>query len=210
MAVQNPEHLDIEAFGGITPFDRPTPGQSLTNDPDNKYPWEQAPRFTNVQDATLAILEDCYSKENFEMIALSLADDMPVGNLASIILQEGFNQGAWNPDLLMLLIEPTMYILMSIAEKCGIDYLLYEGDTYESYDEDDDEAVKQTIEDLQGINSQMKQTLNLKDLKPVNITKQSVPEEVLERIEEVQPSEEIISLLDRKKKEPNSSLLARE
>ena len=87
---------------------------------------------------------------------------------------------------------------------------MYEGDTYESYDEDDDEAVKQTIEDLQGINSQMKQTLNLKDLKPVNITKQSVPEEVLERIEEVQPSEEIISLLDRKKKEPNNSLLARE
>jgi hypothetical protein len=144
------------------------------------------------------------------MIALSLADDMPVSNLAAIILQEGFNQGAWNPDLLMLLIEPTMYILMSIAEKCEIDYLLYEGDTYDSYDEDDDEAIKQTIQDLEGINSHMKQTLNLKDLKPSNITKQSVPEEVLEIIEETQPSEEIVSLLERKKKEPNNSLLARE
>jgi hypothetical protein len=99
---------------------------------------------------------------------------------------------------------------MSIAEKCEIDYLLYEGDTYDSYDEDDDEAIKQTIQDLEGINSHMKQTLNLKDLKPSNITKQSVPEEVLEIIEETQPSEEIVSLLERKKKEPNNSLLARE
>jgi hypothetical protein len=210
MTIQNPEHLDIESFGGITPFHRPTPGQSLTNDPDNKYPWEKPPRFTNVKDATMALVEDCYSKENFEMIALSLADDMPVSNLAAIILQEGFNQGAWNPDLLMLLIEPTMYILMSIAEKCEIDYLLYEGDTYDSYDEDDDEVNLKVAKDLKGMNAKLREELSLKDLKPSNITKQSVPEEVLEIIEETQPSEEIVSLLERKKKEPNNSLLARE
>ena len=124
MAVQNPEHLDIEAFGGLSPFNRPVPGQSLTNDPTNKAPWESPPTFTTVQDATVALVEDCFSEENFEMIALALADDMPVGNLAAIILQEGFNKGAWNADLLMMLMEPLMYILMAIAEKCDIDLSL--------------------------------------------------------------------------------------
>ena len=151
MAVQNPEHLDIEAFEGLSPFNRAVPGQSLTNDPANKAPWESPPTCTTVQDATVALVEDCFSEENFKMIALSLADGMPVGNLAAIILQEGFNKGAWNADLLMMLMEPLMYILMAIAEKCDIDYLLYEGDTYESYeDEDNPEEVVKNVKSMSG------------------------------------------------------------
>ena len=209
MAVQNPEHLDIEAFGGVTPFDRPIPGQSLTNDPEAKRPYEQPPKFTDVENATMSILADSYEEENFRMIALSLADGMPVGNLAAIILQEGFNQGAWNPDLMMLLMEPTMYILMSIAEKCGLDYLLYEGDTYEEDDVDDD--PEQVLENVQGMAGKLRQELSLKDLKPAKIRKESLPEEALEIIEETEPSPELISLLERREEpEPeNDSLLAR-
>ena len=209
MAVQNPEHLDIEAFGGISPFDRPVPGQSLTNDPTNKYRWEQPPTFTTVQDATVALVEDCFSEENFKMIALSLADGMPVGNLAAIILQEGFNQGAWNTDLLMLLMEPLMYIIMAIAEKCGIDYLIYEGDTYESYeDEDDSEEV---VKNLKSMSGNIRENLALKDIRPTQISKKSVPEKVLEKIEQFEPPPEIISLLERRKQEKQpESLLERE
>ena len=32
-----------------SPFDTPTPGQSLTDEPGN-YPWEHAPQFTDVED----------------------------------------------------------------------------------------------------------------------------------------------------------------
>ena len=209
MAVQNPEHLDIEAFEGLSPFNRPVPGQSLTNDPANKAPWESPPTFTTVQDATVALVEDCFKEENFKMIALALADDMPVGNLAAIILQEGFNKGAWNADLLMMLMEPLMYILMAIAEKCDIDYLLYEGDTYESYEDEDN--PEEVVKNLKSMSGNIRENLALKDLRPTQISEKSVPKKVLQKIEQIEPSQEILSLLERRKQEKQpESLLARE
>ena len=157
----------------------------------------------------MSIVNDSYEKETYKMIALTLADGMPVGSMASMILQAGFQEGKWNPDLMMLLIEPTMYILSAIAEQCGIDYLLYEGDTFESYDEDEEEIDRQTATNLKDMNSAMRQELKFKNLKPSQITKQSVPEEALEVIEDFEPPEEVISLLARKKEESNNSLLER-
>ena len=139
MSINPDELINVEGFGGRTPFERPVPGQSLTNDPNTKYAWEQPTVYTDIQSAVMSIVNDSYEKETYKMIALTLADGMPVGSMASMILQAGFQEGKWNPDLMMLLIEPTMYILSAIAEQCGIDYLLYEGDTFESYDEDEEE-----------------------------------------------------------------------
>tara|TARA_R100001224_G_C4024840_1_gene150590 strand:- start:1041 stop:1673 length:633 start_codon:yes stop_codon:yes gene_type:complete len=209
MSINPDELINVEAFGGRTPFERPIPGQSLTNDPDTKYPWEQPPVYTDIETATMAIVEKSYEKENYRMIALTLADGMPVGNLAAMILQSGFEEGQWNPDLMMLLIEPTMYILSSIAEQCGIDYLLYEGDTFESYEEDEEEIDTQTSTNLKDMNVKMRETLKFKDLRPSQITKQSVPEEALEVIEDFEPPQEVVSLLARKKEESNNSLLER-
>ena len=209
MSINPDELINVEGFGGRTPFERPVPGQSLTNDPNTKYAWEQPTVYTDIQSAVMSIVNDSYEKETYKMIALTLADGMPVGSMASMILQAGFQEGKWNPDLMMLLIEPTMYILSAIAEQCGIDYLLYEGDTFESYDEDEEEIDRQTATNLKDMNSAMRQELKFKNLKPSQITKQSVPEEALEVIEDFEPPEEVISLLARKKEESNNSLLER-
>jgi len=209
MSINPDELINVEGFGGRTPFERPVAGQSLTNDPNTKYAWEQPPKFTDVSSATMDIVANSYEKETYEMIALTLADGMPVGNLASIILQAGFQEGKWNPDLMMLLIEPTMYILAAIAEQCGIDYLLYEGDSYESYDEDDDEIKALELKALQSIKSNVATNLQFKNLKPSQITKQSVPEEALEMVENFEPPQELVSLLEKRKEEKNNSLLER-
>ncbi len=62
--------------------------------------------------------------------------------------------------------------------------LLYEGDTFESYDEDEEEIDKQSVENLKNMNVKMRENLKFKDLRPTQITKQSVPEEALEVIED--------------------------
>lgn len=209
MSINPDELINVEAFGGRTPFERPIPGQSLTNNPDSKYPWEQPPMYTDIESAVMSIVNDSYEKETYKMIALGLADGMPVGSMASMILQVGFQEGKWNPDLMMLLIEPTMYILAAIAEQCGINYLLYEGDTFESYDEDEEEIDRQTATNLKDMNVKMKENFKFKDLRPSQITKQSVPEEALEVIEEFEPPQEVVSLLARRKEESNNSLLER-
>lgn len=209
MSINPDELINVEAFGGRTPFERPIPGQSLTNNPDSKYPWEQPPMYTDIESAVMSIVNDSYEKETYKMIALGLADGMPVGSMASMILQVGFQEGKWNPDLMMLLIEPTMYILAAIAEQCGINYLLYEGDTFESYDEDEEEIDRQTATNLKDMNVKMKENFKFKDLRPSQITKQSVPEEALEVIEDFEPPQEVVSLLARRKEESNNSLLER-
>ena len=47
---------------------------------------------------------------------------------------KGYTEGKWNPDLLMILIEPVAHIVMAMAEKAGIDYDLddEDGDNYDS------------------------------------------------------------------------------
>jgi len=210
MSINPDELINIDAMGGRTPFERATPGQSLTNDPDTKYAWEQPPIYTDLENAVMSIVADSYEKETYKMIALELADGMPVGSMASMILQAGFQEGKWNPDLMMLLIEPTMYILAAIAEQCGIDYLLYEGDSYESYDEDDEANEQKSLEVLGKIKQDSSDRLKFKDLKPNKITKESVPQEALEMIENFEPPQEVVSLLERRKEEnENNSLLER-
>ena len=209
MSINPDELINIEGFGGRTPFERPVPGQSLTNSPEAKYPWEQPPVHTEVASALTEIVANSYEKETYEMIATTLADGMPVGSLASIILQAGFQEGRWNPDLMMLLIEPTMYVLAAIAEQCGVDYLLYEGDSYESYDEDDDLKEQKSIEALQIIKKGSEDRLKFKDLKPNKLTSDSIPSETLEMIENFEPPKEVISLLGKRKQENNDSLLER-
>ena len=47
------EEVEIsdKAVDLVSPFNRPIPGQSLTNDPDTSYPWESPPEYVTVEDA---------------------------------------------------------------------------------------------------------------------------------------------------------------
>ena len=124
-----------QALKVIGSHERAIPGQSLTSDPDARRPFEQPPTYTTLREANHAIFNSLIEEDTFKSVVRSLGAGVPVGDIASSILYSGFIEGQWNPDMMLILMEPTMYILMSIAEKCGLDYLLYEGDTYE---EDDD------------------------------------------------------------------------
>ena len=43
------------------------------------------------------------------------------GRVAQVILYRGMTEGLFNPDLMLLLIEPTMYLLIAIAEEYDIE-----------------------------------------------------------------------------------------
>ncbi len=45
--------LDQDFYRIATSFRRPIPGQSLTNSPENSYPWEQPPVLTDVTEASM-------------------------------------------------------------------------------------------------------------------------------------------------------------
>ena len=118
----------------LAQLDKPIPGQSLTNDPDKPLPFEQATVHTELSPA----IDD-------------LADGLPVGEMAEQILFEGFAQGQYNPDLMLLLVEPTMYILIALADMADVEPRID--------DEDDDPDPEEEITQLEKVISLAKEKI---------------------------------------------------
>ena len=54
---------------------------------------------------------------------------VPIDEIAQVILYQGYTAGQYNPDLMLAMIEPTIYLLIAIADYAEIkDYTLYEGE----------------------------------------------------------------------------------
>ena len=179
---------------------RPIPGQSLTNDPSQPYNWEKAPEFTNTKEAMLYVFENLTVPETTANILLSLSKGIGVIDIASITLYTGFTEGKWNPDMMMLLMEPTMYMVMALAEKAELDFVM---DSAEEVGEEEilgDKAIQQIEEGIGSLDAMRKQAAQ-------RVSPQSVPQEVREVIEEakIEPS-----ILEKVEKVKSNSLLARE
>ena len=178
---------------------RPIPGQSLTNSPEQPYNWEKPAEYTNPKEAMLYTFEILTQPETTANVLINITKGVSVIDIASIILYQGFIEGKWNPDLMTLLMEPTMYMIMALAEKAEIKYKL------DSADDDDVEeilgdkavaAVEKEVNNLDAIRRKAVQ----------RVSPQSVPEDVREVIEQtkIQPS-----LLEQVKQEQNNSLLSK-
>jgi len=177
------------------------PGQSLTNSPDQPYNWEKPAEYSNPREAMLYVFESLTVPETTTNVLLSLSNGVGVMDIASIILYSGFLEGKWNPDLMTLLMEPTMYMVMALAEKADIPYSLEAGDDKAPVEMSGDKAVE-TLQ--KGINELDK----IRNVAVSRVNPQSVPQDVREIIEETELSP---SLLERVKEQTQSkSLLGRE
>ena len=175
------------------------PGQSLTNSPEESYKWEKAPEFTNPRETMLYVFETLTVPETTSNILLSISNGVSVIDIASITLYSGFLEGKWNPDLMTILMEPTMYMIMALAEKAGIDYQLEAGDNVRPEEMSGDKAVKVLEEGVNELDKIRKQSVE-------RVNPQSVPLDVREIIEEktIEPS-----ILERIEKEKPTSLLSK-
>jgi len=138
----------------INPFNAPTPGESLTSSPDMPHAWERPPELTEQDVAMEEIYMEITSDDNLMPLIDIINDGVPLDQLAQVILYRGYTQGKFNPDLMLMLAEPTIYLLVAIADYADIkDYVLYEGeeddpegqiygDNVEPVDWDDDDKGK--------------------------------------------------------------------
>lgn len=190
----------IEFLGNSLTTGKAIPGQSLTNSPDQPYKWEQPPEFVNSKEASLYIFETITVPETTSNLLLSVINGVGVIDLASIILYSGFLEGKWNPDLMALLMEPTMYMIIALAEKAEIKYSLETGDDTNPTEMDPQKQVDEIQEGVNSLEALRKQAA-------ARVNPQSVPSEIKEIVEqvEIQPS-----LLEKIKKENNASLLSKE
>ena len=176
------EEYNQEAVDAFAQAGRPIPGQSLTSNPDEPRPFEGPPDFTNFKEALDYTAAELLLEENYTPMVLAMADGIPVTDLAMQIGYVGFREGKWNPDLMMMLIEPLMYLLMALAEKADIQYRIDDED-----DEDDEDSI------LEDKVRNIAETLKAKEMG--KMPKGALPSDIVEKIETLDMPKE--SLLER-------------
>tara|TARA_A100001201_G_scaffold135807_1_gene124324 strand:- start:3126 stop:3722 length:597 start_codon:yes stop_codon:yes gene_type:complete len=130
------EEYNQAGIDALANSSRPIPGQSLTDSPDQSYPWESPPEYTNFQKAFNYLAEELLEEDIYISLIVAMGQGVPISDITLQLLQRGFQEGKWNPDLLLMLIEPTMYLLMALAEKAEIEPRLY-GDEEEDLDDEE-------------------------------------------------------------------------
>ena len=120
---------------GVNPFNAPIPGESLTSPSDMPKAWERPPEYTEQDEAMEQVYMEITNEDNLMPLINMIDEGIPLDQIAQVILYKGYTQGLYNPDLMTLLAEPTLYLLIAIADYADIkDYVLYEGE------EDDPDA----------------------------------------------------------------------
>ena len=141
---------------GVNPFNAPIPGESLTTAPDMPKAWERPPQYTSQDKAMEAIYMEITVEDSLRKLINIINDGIPLDEIAQVILYKGYTEGKFSPDLMLVLIEPTIYLLIAIADYADIkDYTLYNEETDDPNTEipeddvtpvmmgDDDEEIKE-------------------------------------------------------------------
>lgn len=119
-------------------INRPIAGSSLTNDPENPQPFEKPPQFTDLHEASEYLWVKMINEVTYVGLMKALSDDVPIMDVTQMILIQGFRQGLWNADLMLMLVEPTAYMILALAERAEIPVIIYKG---ELDDEDEEEEI---------------------------------------------------------------------
>ena len=199
MAEEAIEIKNQEVLDHLGKFEGPVPGQSLTANPDEPQSWERPPTHTTLNASLNSLFAFMTEEETYIEIVSALGQGMPVTGMTQMLLQDGFQKGAWNPDLMMQLIEPTMYMIMSMAEKAGVKYRVDEEDNPEAEDASEEEVAGMFTDLADIAEGRMKDT-----------TKEEVlPKEIIERLETIAVPESLLARPEIEEPIETDSLLAR-
>ena len=199
--------LNQQALNEYSPFQGPIPGQSLTNSPDARQPWESPPVYTNIKEAREAIFLEILKQENLEPIINLLDDGMSVAKVAEMLLFIGYSKGQFNPDMMMLLAEPVMYMLLALCENVGVDPVINtdDGDDPEDMTPEENAETEELLKNKEAVLRNPKALEKLQD----DLAKTEIPQEIKQRLEGVDFEGIKESLLKKPERQPTESLLER-
>ena len=172
----------------INPFNAPTPGESLTNSPDMPKQWETPPQYIEEDEAMEAVYLELTAEDNLMPLIDLINDKTPLDQIAQVLLYRGYSKGLYTPDLMLMLAEPTIYLLIAIADYADIkDYVLYENE-----EDDPDGAIYD--DDVEPVEA---------DVEEEDEGKAEQPKSTEEIVQYEEPSEDSVSpsLLSKIKKE---------
>lgn len=166
---------------GVNPFNAPIPGESLTASPENAKAWERPPEYTNQDEAMMAVYMVLTEQATLRGLIEIISEGVALDELAQVILYKGYTEGKYTPDMMLMLAEPTIYLLIAIADYAEIkDYVLYNEEDGDPDTEIPDDDITPVDMDGDGIPDQPKAK--------VEPRKDSVSSSLLSRIEKELPT----------------------
>lgn len=153
---------------------RAVPGQSLTNNPEERFEFEKAPEITNLRDGLEFLFVAVSDEERYPLLMDLIQEGVPIMEIVQTLLFQGFNKGRWNPDLMLLLAEPAAYMIMALAERAGIDYIIYQ-------EEDEEDEAEQAVLGVDMAKEKIQQMREAR--KSSKIPKGAIPVEIEKKIE---------------------------
>jgi len=142
-----PEGSELEGMMQSVPI----PGQSLTQSPEQKLPFERPPEFTDLQEFIDDVFLRISEPERLPQLFDIMRDGVPLEHIAQKILMKSFQEGEITPDLLLMAIEPVIYILITLSTYGSVDAVLYpEEDMLDPSDEEkqDGDVFKRASREL--------------------------------------------------------------
>ena len=119
-------------------LDAPIPGEGLTTDPENPRSWETPPDYVNVEDFIDDLFMNITDSENRDGILDPIRKGVAIEDVAQMLLFQSMAKGKITTDLVLGAIEPTIYMLIGLAEYAGVpNPVLYPEDDM-LYDEEDE------------------------------------------------------------------------
>ena len=189
--VFNQENLDEVV--GLSSRGAPIAGQSLMNSQEESYPWEKPAEFANPREALDDIVSSILEPEAVKNVVMALSKGAAAADIATAVLYSKFTEGKINPDVMMMLVEPVMYLTMAIGEEANIKYNIEGNDLDEIDNEDTDEATEEKLKQFENIFTQIKNGVSSEDIS--ELSTEVVPENMLSQIKEKGP--EIRSMLSK-------------
>jgi hypothetical protein len=178
---------------GVNPFNAPIPGESLTASPETPKAWERPPELTDQEEAMEAVYMELTEQDTLRKLVTVISEGIALDELAQVILYKGYTEGKFNPDMMLNLAEPTIYLLIAIADYAEIkDYVLYEGEEDDPDgqipDGDDDESPIDMDED--GVEDEPKLKAEPNDESVSSSLLSKIKTELPSKVEEVVEKEE--------------------
>jgi hypothetical protein len=197
--IQKHDQEALDQMVSLSSRGGPVAGQSLTNDPEQPKPWEKPPTFSNPREALMNISKLILQPEAIKGTVGALVNGAAVADIATAILYANFTEGDISPDTMLLLMEPVMYLIMSIGEEANIKYNI-EGDDLDEFDDEDPEDPEEVEEKINEFKNVFEKIKNAEPVKSVNKEKLNInsnilPKSILEKVQEKGP--EIQSILNR-------------
>jgi len=190
-------------------FEGPIPGQSLTNDPDSRYKWEQPPQFTSLKEAREQVFFSLTDPSKLGSVQTLMSNGVSINTIAETVLVQSFREGKINPDMLLNLMEPTMVILLAIAEKSGIRPIVESDDEQIDFEDTEEEMtikeplIKDSFESRKFLDNQRRKMLT-----PKTMSTTSLGNDIKKQLDTLNVKKVEQSLLQKdKSKETRKSLL---